>query len=67
MDLKEKHNKNQVQGHFSDTLIDAIHETIKDKGQVLVFQNKRGYAPTIHCNSCGTIPIFFLVAMELIS
>ena len=33
----------------------AIERHLGEKGQVLVFLNRRGYAPTLFCNQCGWI------------
>lgn len=38
---------------LTDTLIDAIRHTLAKKQQVLVFLNRRGYAPILLCESCG--------------
>ncbi len=38
---------------FSRKLVDAIYETLKDDKQVILFQNRRGYAPVITCRDCN--------------
>lgn len=38
---------------FSAPVIDAIAEHLADGNQVLVFLNRRGYAPTLLCHDCG--------------
>jgi primosomal protein N' (replication factor Y) (superfamily II helicase) len=38
---------------LSNVLIDKIHQTIKQKKQVILFQNRRGYAPYLYCSGCG--------------
>ncbi len=38
---------------FSPQLLSAIAETLDAGHQVLVFLNRRGYAPVLHCGSCG--------------
>ncbi len=38
---------------FSRILIDAIHETLANDKQVILFQNRRGYAPVITCRDCN--------------
>lgn len=32
----------------------AIERSLKDKGQVILFLNLRGYSPSVWCRSCGT-------------
>lgn len=56
IDLKDKVKKKQMNGHFSDTLVEAITETLQAKKQVILFQNRRGYAPFLLCDTCGYIP-----------
>ncbi|NLP58131.1 primosomal protein N' [Lutibacter sp. B1] len=56
VDIKEKHRKKRMSGHFSDRLIQLITEAIKNKEQVILFQNRRGYAPVVECETCGVSP-----------
>jgi len=37
-------------------LLAAIQKTIENKKQVILFQNRRGYAPYMLCQTCGWIP-----------
>ncbi|HEY8935391.1 MAG TPA: primosomal protein N', partial [Cyclobacteriaceae bacterium] len=37
-------------------LLRQIEETINEKDQVIIFQNRRGYSPMINCEDCGWIP-----------
>ena len=56
VDIKEKHRKNLMKGHFSDRLLEEINEALKNKEQVILFQNRRGYSPVIECTTCGISP-----------
>jgi primosomal protein N' (replication factor Y) len=40
---------------ISTPAMQAIDQHLKAGGQVIVFLNRRGYAPTLFCNSCGWI------------
>jgi primosomal protein N' (replication factor Y) (superfamily II helicase) len=40
---------------LSTPAVQAISQHLKDRGQVIVFLNRRGYAPTLFCNSCGWV------------
>ena len=51
IDLRQK----QLIAGMSDELLIAIEDNIKNNGQVLLFLNRRGYAPTLMCHSCGWI------------
>ena len=42
-----------LRGGFSDTLIRVIRAHLDKEGQVLVYLNRRGFAPTLLCKSCG--------------
>ncbi|WP_339673025.1 primosomal protein N' [Dasania marina] len=44
-----------LQNGFSPQVLNAIHSEISSGNQVLVFINRRGFAPTLMCNSCGHI------------
>lgn len=56
VDLRDKNRKKRMQGHFSDTLLEAIKETLADDKQVILFKNRRGFAPIMECMTCGTAP-----------
>ena len=56
VDLKDKYKRKRMKGHFSDRLISEIKETLDSGYQVILFQNRRGYAPVVSCNSCGHVP-----------
>ena len=45
-----------MKGMFSESLISSIQETLNLKKQVILFQNRRGYAPILECLSCGHSP-----------
>ncbi|HXL97610.1 MAG TPA: primosomal protein N', partial [Steroidobacteraceae bacterium] len=44
-----------VRQGLSSPVIDAMRRHLSAPGQVLVFINRRGYAPTLLCTSCGWI------------
>lgn len=56
LDIKEKHRKREMKGHFSDTLIQQIQHALGDKEQVILFQNRRGFSPIVECKTCGVSP-----------
>jgi primosomal protein N' (replication factor Y) len=56
IDLKEKHRKKEMKGHFSDRLLTLIQEALNQKEQVILFQNRRGFAPVVECATCGVSP-----------
>lgn len=56
VDLKEQHRKKRMKGRFSERLLTEIGETLKVGEQVILFQNRRGYAPIVECTTCGHSP-----------
>jgi len=56
VDIKEKHRKKRMKGHFSDRLLEMINNALDEKEQVILFQNRRGFAPVVECETCGISP-----------
>jgi primosomal protein N' (replication factor Y) len=56
VDIKEKHRKKRMNGHFSDRLLTLIREALTEKEQIILFQNRRGYSPIVECSTCGIAP-----------
>ncbi|MEM9848989.1 MAG: primosomal protein N', partial [Bacteroidota bacterium] len=53
IDLKDAVKKKQMQSHFSTVLITELQAALERKEQVILFQNRRGYAPVLRCETCG--------------
>ena len=56
IDLKQQYERKEMYGHFSDPLVERIRQCLADNKQVILFQNRRGYAPQLQCTSCGQPP-----------
>ncbi len=56
VDIKEQTRKRRMKGHFSERLLEEITETLDLGQQVILFQNRRGYAPIVECTTCGHSP-----------
>jgi primosomal protein N' (replication factor Y) len=56
VDIKEQSRKKRMKGHFSDRLLEEITETLDNGEQVILFQNRRGFAPIMECTTCGHAP-----------
>lgn len=56
IDMKTAYKRKQTDGPFSYELIKEIKQTLKDGEQVILFQNRRGYAPVVECKTCGWVP-----------
>lgn len=49
--------RRQMHGMFSDTLLGEISQALEAGKQVILFQNRRGFAPYVECEECGHIPV----------
>ncbi|MEM9152814.1 MAG: primosomal protein N' [Cyanobacteria bacterium P01_F01_bin.3] len=47
--------RSELHAGMSEDLMAAIHDTLCKDQQVLLFLNRRGFAPTLQCHSCGWI------------
>ena len=56
VDLKEEYRKKRMYGPFSTSLHDAMRDALNEGKQVILFQNRRGYAPMLECAACGWVP-----------
>jgi len=56
VDIKEQTRKRRMKGHFSERLLEEIQETLEAGEQIILFQNRRGYAPIVECTTCGHSP-----------
>jgi primosomal protein N' (replication factor Y) len=53
--LREKKFKT-MHHDFSSVLLDNVKDCLIKNEQVILFQNRRGYAPYLHCEDCAYIP-----------
>ena len=56
VDIKELQRKKRMNGPFSPLLLQYVREALEQKEQVILFQNRRGFAPMIECHTCGWVP-----------
>jgi len=57
VDLKDEQKKQRLaNGHLSDTLTEHLQTALDKREQVILFQNRRGYAPTLRCGQCAWVP-----------
>ncbi len=57
VDLTLERKKHRLHGAFSQTLLDAIGQRLERREQVILLQNRRGYAPVLECHACGFAPM----------
>jgi primosomal protein N' (replication factor Y) len=53
LDARQEAKKRTMQSHFTSALLDELKAAIERGEQAILFQNRRGYAPTYRCFSCG--------------
>ena len=56
IDLCYEREEKGLDGPLSGPLIQAIKTRLERKEQVILLQNRRGYAPILECQSCGLVP-----------
>ncbi|WP_163709078.1 replication restart helicase PriA [Mangrovibacterium lignilyticum] len=55
-DVREATRRKQMKSLLTPALYEAVDSALKNDEQVILFQNRRGFAPYIQCNTCGWIP-----------
>ncbi len=56
VDMLREKSKKTLKGNFSSVLFHKIEEELSARKQIIIFQNRRGYAPFLTCENCGHIP-----------
>ncbi len=56
-DTREARKKKKMKSLFTPQLLDAVEEALTLGEQVILFQNRRGYSPSIECGDCGWVPM----------
>ena len=56
VDVKDLRRRKLMNGPFSPTLLSAVRSSLERGEQVILFQNRRGFAPMVECHTCGWVP-----------
>ena len=56
VDVRSVATKQKGKVALTPQLTEAIQQSLSDKKQVILFQNRRGYSPYLICGVCGWIP-----------
>ena len=56
VDVKVLQHRKEMHGPFSPLLLARVREALERGEQVILFQNRRGFAPMIECRQCGWVP-----------
>lgn len=54
--ITEETKKKAMQSHFTSVLMEDMKNALANKEQVILFQNRRGYAPLLICKVCAYTP-----------
>jgi primosomal protein N' (replication factor Y) len=64
-DLSKERRQKTMKGDFSSLLLRELKETITQKEQAIIFQNRRGHSPLVQCEDCGWVPTCINCAVSL--
>ena len=56
VDIKEAYRKKLMKSHFHPVLLEKMQEALENGRQVILFQNRRGFAPFVECRQCAWVP-----------
>lgn len=56
VDVRDLQRRKMMSGPFSPLLLSSIRKALEANEQVILFQNRRGFAPMIECKVCGWVP-----------
>jgi primosomal protein N' (replication factor Y) len=54
--IPDETKRKTMQSHFTSVLLSEIKGALGRKEQIILFQNRRGYAPVLLCATCGYTP-----------
>ena len=54
--IPDETKRKTMQSHFTSVLLSEIKGALARKEQIILFQNRRGYAPVLLCATCGYTP-----------
>lgn len=55
VDLKDERKRMRLEGMFSGTMATHVRNALTSGGQVILFHNRRGFAPVVQCSKCGWV------------
>ncbi len=56
VNIADLQHRKMMSGPFSPLLLAKTREALERGEQVILFQNRRGYAPMLECKQCGWVP-----------
>lgn len=64
-DVSRERKMKTIKGEFTSALLKEVRQTLEQKGQVILFQNRRGHSPWVECEDCGWAPKCMNCAVNL--
>ena len=55
-DMRIERKRKLMRANFGSVLVDAMKNTLNDKNQVILFQNRRGFSLRLECGVCRWVP-----------
>lgn len=55
-DMRVERRRKLMQANFGSVLVEAMKNTLADKNQVILFQNRRGFSLRLECGVCHWVP-----------
>ncbi len=56
VNIKQEKKRKTMRSHFSKALMEEVEEALKNKAQVILFQNRRGFSLRLECDQCNWVP-----------
>ena len=56
VDIKEERKRKTMKQNFTSALLEEMEQALGNQEQIIIFQNRRGYAPYLYCEDCAHIP-----------
>lgn len=56
VDMRDQRKRKECRGLYSNPLLVASRKALGEGKQVIMFQNRRGYAPMVECKECAWVP-----------
>ena len=56
MDMNRMRREKSINGTFATATLRLAHEVLDRGSQIILFQNRRGYAPLARCRQCAWVP-----------
>lgn len=56
VDMRDQRKRKRNKGILSEPLMEATSKALREGNQAIMFQNRRGFAPVVVCESCGWTP-----------